>query len=218
MDELTKRLITSIFLFPIVILSIYYSGLYLIGLLVVFYLICFYEILKNCKDFRFNFFSNLILMFSFYSLFYLRGTTELSFIFLLWVLVSTFLSDIGGYVVGKAIGGKKITRISPNKTYAGVIGSIIFCLSAIPIIEITQKFLISEIFIDFLSIKFFITGLTISIICQLGDLYISYLKRKLNIKDVSNILPGHGGVLDRIDGLIFVLIFIFILQKNIIFY
>ena len=218
MNELTKRLITSIFLFPIVILSIYYSGLYLIGLLVVFYLICFYEILKNCKDFRFNFFSNLILMFSFYSLFYLRGTTELSFIFLLWVLVSTFLSDIGGYVVGKAIGGKKITRISPNKTYAGVIGSIIFCLSAIPIIEITQKFLISEIFIDFLSIKFFITGLTISIICQLGDLYISYLKRKLNIKDVSNILPGHGGVLDRIDGLIFVLIFIFILQKNIIFY
>jgi phosphatidate cytidylyltransferase len=218
MDELTKRLITSIFLFPIVILSIYYSGLYLIGLLVVFYLICFYEILKNCKDFRFNFFSNLILMFSFYSLFYLRGTTELSFIFLLWVLVSTFLSDIGGYVVGKAIGGKKITRISPNKTYAGVIGSIIFCLSAIPIIEITQKFLISEIFIDFLSIKFFITGLTISIICQLGDLYISFLKRKLNIKDVSNILPGHGGVLDRIDGLIFVLIFIFILQKNIIFY
>lgn len=218
MNELTKRLITSIFLFPIVILSIYYSGLYLIGLLVVFYLICFYEILKNCKDFRFNFFSNLILMFSFYSLFYLRGTTELSFIFLLWVLVSTFLSDIGGYVVGKAIGGKKITRISPNKTYAGVIGSIIFCLSAIPIIEITQKFLISEIFIDFLSIKFFITGLTISIICQLGDLYISFLKRKLNIKDVSNILPGHGGVLDRIDGLIFVLIFIFILQKNIIFY
>ena len=218
MDELTKRLITSIFLFPIVILSIYYSGLYLIGLLVVFYLICFYEILKNCKDFRFNFFSNLILMFSFYSLFYLRGTTELSFIFLLWVLVSTFLSDIGGYVVGKAIGGKKITRISPNKTYAGVIGSIIFCLSAIPIIEITQKFLISEIFINFLSVKFFITGLTISIICQLGDLYISFLKRKLNIKDVSNILPGHGGVLDRIDGLIFVLIFIFILQKNIIFY
>ena len=218
MDELTKRLITSIFLFPIVILSIYYSGLYLIGLLVVFYLICFYEILKNCKDFRFNFFSNLILMFSFYSLFYLRGTTELSFIFLLWVLVSTFLSDIGGYVVGKAIGGKKITRISPNKTYAGVIGSIIFCLTAIPIIEITQKFLISEIFINFLSVKFFITGLTISIICQLGDLYISYLKRKLNIKDVSNILPGHGGVLDRIDGLIFVLIFIFILQKNIIFY
>ena len=218
MNELTKRLITSIFLFPIVILSIYYSGLYLIGLLVVFYLICFYEILKNCKDFRFNFFSNLILMFSFYSLFYLRGTTELSFIFLLWVLVSTFLSDIGGYVVGKAIGGKKITRISPNKTYAGVIGSIIFCLTAIPIIEITQKFLISEIFINFLSVKFFITGLTISIICQLGDLYISYLKRKLNIKDVSNILPGHGGVLDRIDGLIFVLIFIFILQKNIIFY
>ena len=218
MDELTKRLITSIFLFPIVILSIYYSGLYLIGLLVVFYLICFYEILKNCKDFRFNFFSNLILMFSFYSLFYLRGTTELSFIFLLWVLISTFLSDIGGYVVGKAIGGKKITRISPNKTYAGVIGSIIFCLSAIPIIEITQKFLISEIFINFLSVKFFITGFTISIICQLGDLYISYLKRKLNIKDVSNILPGHGGVLDRIDGLIFVLIFIFILQKNIIFY
>ena len=218
MDELTKILITSIFLFPIVILSIYYSGLYLIGLLVVFYLICFYEILKNCKDFRFNFFSNLILMFSFYSLFYLRGTTELSFIFLLWVLVSTFLSDIGGYVVGKAIGGKKITRISPNKTYAGVIGSVIFCLTAIPIIEITQKFLISEIFINFLSVKFFITGLTISIICQLGDLYISYLKRKLNIKDVSNILPGHGGVLDRIDGLIFVLIFIFILQKNIIFY
>ena len=218
MDELTKRLITSIFLFPIVILSIYYSGLYLIGLLVVFYLICFYEILKNCKDFRFNFFSNLILMFSFYSLFYLRGTTELSFIFLLWVLVSTFLSDIGGYVVGKAIGGKKITKISPNKTYAGAIGSIIFCLTAIPIIEITQKFLISEIFINFLSVKFFITGFTISIICQLGDLYISYLKRKLNIKDVSNILPGHGGVLDRIDGLIFVLIFIFILQKIIIFY
>jgi len=130
-----------------------------------------------------------------------------------WILVSTFLSDIGGYVFGKVFKGKKLTKISPNKTYSGSIGSTIFSIGSIPLLDMLQNIFFNENLINFYQLKYLLLTILISIICQLGDLYVSFWKRKINIKNISNILPGHGGVLDRIDGLIFVLIFCFLIKK-----
>ena len=130
-----------------------------------------------------------------------------------WVLISTFLSDIGGYVFGRTFKGKKLTKISPNKTYSGSIGSVIFSLVSLPFLNFVQTFLNNENLINFFQLKYFLLTVLISVVCQFGDLYVSFWKRKFKIKNMSNILPGHGGVLDRIDGLIFVLIFSFIIKK-----
>tara|TARA_B100000767_G_C19665115_1_gene492750 strand:- start:503 stop:1078 length:576 start_codon:yes stop_codon:yes gene_type:complete len=116
-------------------------------------------------------------------------------IYLLFSTLVTILSDIGGLVFGKIFKGRKLTKISPQKTVSGSIGSFIFSLSLVPIF---YNKLIENNFI----LLIFIT-ITISIIAQLGDLFISYLKRKAKVKDTSNLLPGHGGLLDRVDGLIF---------------
>jgi len=212
-NETLNRIFTSIVLLPILFFATVYSGSYLILLLILVYSLCAYEIIKNTKNILFNLFANICLIFSFYCFYYLRGNTEYSLIILFWILISTFLSDIGGYFFGRIFKGKKLTKISPNKTYSGSIGSIFFSLLSIPVLNILQKFYLNENLIDFYHLKFLIINILISIICQSGDLVVSYCKRKIKIKNISNILPGHGGVLDRIDGLIFVLIFSFILKK-----
>ncbi len=111
-------------------------------------------------------------------------------------------SDIGGYVFGKIFGGKKLTKISPNKTISGSIGS--FTLSYVGFFLIYYYFNnLLFVILDF-EVLFFIP-LIISSICQLGDLFISFYKRKAKIKNTGNLIPGHGGLLDRIDGSIFAL-------------
>ncbi|WP_440937926.1 phosphatidate cytidylyltransferase, partial [Candidatus Pelagibacter sp.] len=114
---------------------------------------------------------------------------------LVFAITVCILSDVGGYVFGKFFKGKKLTKISPNKTYSGMLGSFLLSVA----FGAAYSYTIS--FVD-LKIIIFISFL-ISLICQLGDLFISYLKRKSGVKDTGNILPGHGGVLDRIDGIIF---------------
>jgi phosphatidate cytidylyltransferase len=109
------------------------------------------------------------------------------------------MSDVGGLIVGKIFKGKKLTRISPNKTISGSIGSLIFSIFLIP-------FFYDKLSYMNLSKVIFLT-IMISLISQLGDLFISFLKRKAKVKDTSNILPGHGGILDRIDGIIFAIPF-----------
>ena len=111
-------------------------------------------------------------------------------------------SDIGGYVFGKTFGGKKLTKISPNKTISGSIGSFILSYIGFFLIYFYFNNLLS-VRLDF-EVLFFIP-LIISLICQLGDLFISYFKRKAKIKNTGNLIPGHGGLLDRIDGSIFAL-------------
>ena len=116
---------------------------------------------------------------------------------LIFSIVIAIVSDVGGLVVGKIFKGKKLTKISPKKTISGALGSIIFSLLLIPFFN--------NFFQDYkISILILIT-LTISLSAQIGDLFISFLKRKAKVKDTSNLLPGHGGVLDRIDGIIFAL-------------
>ena len=141
----------------------------------------------------------IFLLFSFYSSFYIREYSGLFlFLFIILICIST---DIGGYVFGNIFKGPKLTKISPNKTYAGVIGGFLFSLIAgLSFIKI-----IGNIYIKTHSLDTFFIILLISLISQIGDLIISYFKRKAKLKDTGKILPGHGGLLDRIDGLIFVM-------------
>jgi phosphatidate cytidylyltransferase len=211
-NELLKRIFTSIILLPILFYTIINSGIYLIILLILIYFLSAYEIIKNTRNILFIFFANILLILAFYSFYFLRGSTNYSLIIILWILISTFLSDIGGYTFGKIFKGKKLTKISPNKTYSGASGSIILSCISLPLLNFLQIFFFNKLLVNFLELNFLLFTIFISFICQLGDLFVSYWKRKIKIKNLSNILPGHGGILDRIDGLIFVLIFSFLLK------
>ena len=211
--ELIHRILTSIVILPILFISIFKSGVFLLTLLTFIYLLSFYEIIKNTNNLLFILFSNILLITAIFSFYNLRGNTDYSLVILLWILSTTFLSDIGGYVFGKIFKGKKLSRISPNKTYSGSIGSIFLSIFSLPIINLFQENFFSNVFVDLYEIKYFFLTIFISVICQFGDLYVSYWKRKIKIKNISNFLPGHGGILDRIDGLIFVLIITFFLKK-----
>jgi len=206
MNEFLKRFFTSIILLPIFFYFIYLSNIYLIILLFFFYILSAYEIYKNSKSIKLNIFGNIVLILAFFSLFFLRGETNYTLVILLWILISTFLSDIGGYVFGKIFKGKKLTKVSPKKTYSGAVGSLFLSVISLPLVNFLQKIFFNEILINIISYKYFTLTLLVSIICQTGDIFVSSIKRKINIKDTSNLLPGHGGIIDRIDGLIFVLI------------
>ena len=142
------------------------------------------------------------LFFSFFSTIYLRQYIGLNF-FLFLIIVCIF-TDIGGYIFGKTFKGPRLTKVSPKKTYTGVIGSFLTSLlfGLIYIKYLGQK---SRILLEIDPIFIILLILLISLISQVGDLIISYFKRKAKIKDTGKILPGHGGFLDRIDGIIFVM-------------
>ena len=142
------------------------------------------------------------LLFSFYATFYIRQYIGLNF-FLFLIIICIF-TDIGGYLFGKTFKGPKLTSVSPNKTYSGVIGSFLFSLISgyLYIQYFGQK---SKIILNMDPLFFILLILFVSLTSQIGDLTISYFKRKARLKDTGKILPGHGGFLDRLDGLIFVL-------------
>ena len=171
-------------------------------LLIFFTVICFYEfynLLRKILKINLIFILYLCLIALYLYYFQLSLTkirTEYNENIILILLSVCIFSDIGGYIVGKSIGGPKLTTISPNKTISGAIGSIL--------LAIIGTFAVN-IFLDVLDQRKIITYLWIiamSIFCQIGDLFISFLKRKAKVKDTGNILPGHGGILDRVDGLI----------------
>ncbi len=205
MTNLGKRIYTSLILLTIFFLSIYNNLILFLLLIFCFYQI-FYEffnllniIFKNNKKNYLYFFLFLILLFLTYLFSFIwfsyNSSDELSKLFLFLLISASISTDIGGFVFGKIFKGKKLTKISPNKTYSGMIGSYLTSLLIV--------YLFFKNFIDIqtlLLITFFV-----STISQLGDLFISYLKRKAKLKDTGTIFPGHGGILDRFDGLIFVL-------------
>ena len=208
--ELQKRILSSIILIPISIFFIFQESMFFIFFLSLVFLATAYEWLKMSKNINIKMLGIIFLLFSFYLSYLLR--TENGFEFFLFVILISILTDIGGYIFGKTFKGPKLTKISPKKTYAGVIGSFILSVSGGLIFYeyITAvKQIIIVIFINFepygISLNLFILLLImiISIISQLGDLTISYFKRVAKIKDTGKILPGHGGFLDRIDGIIF---------------
>jgi len=198
MSNFKKRLSVSLLAFPLIYVLLYQKTLSNLLILIVF-LFCIFEWVKIFKKKNAIFFLGLIVLFAFLlSLLRIYNYEEFNLTFL-WLIVLTWLSDIGGYIFGKLFGGPKLTQISPNKTWAGAIGSIILSQFAFLIFFLNSnyKFNITIIFMQ----------LFLSIIGQFGDILMSYVKRKNNKKDTSNFIPGHGGFLDRVDGLIWIIIF-----------
>jgi len=216
-SNIKKRILTSILLISLLIGMFFYSFIMIVSLIIIviiswieFYALISKIIKKNIlKDRFFRFIYKTL------SLIYLSGLVYLIFaieseysnlkIYLLYSVLVAILSDVGGLVCGKIFKGKKLTKISPNKTISGSIGSFIFSSLLVPFFYKTH---IDQNLLNILLITFII-----SLTSQLGYLFISLLKRKANVKDTSDLLPGHGGVLDRIDGIIFAIplgIFLFI--------
>tara|TARA_Y100000996_G_scaffold376477_1_gene327879 strand:+ start:656 stop:1291 length:636 start_codon:yes stop_codon:yes gene_type:complete len=198
--ELEKRIYSSLIILPITLFFIIQGSALLLVFLSLFFLATCYEWFKmNKKNDLVKLFGTIFLFFSFYSAFNIREKSGIDF-FIFIILVCIF-TDIGGYVFGKIFKGPRLTSISPKKTYAGVIGGFLLSLVA----GITYiKFISSEFLAtDYSRLIFGI--FLISLISQIGDLIISYFKRKAKFKDTGKILPGHGGLLDRVDGLIFVM-------------
>ena len=195
--ELIKRILSSIVLLPL-FLYIVFKGSYFFT---IFILLCFFISIYEWNRMKITFLKKIIglifLIFSFYSIYKIRNyLSNDNWIFLL-IFFSCIFTDIGGYFFGKLLKGPKLTKLSPNKTFAGMFGSYMFCfllyIICLNLNIIDKNYQLNALIFIFL----------ISSVSQLGDILISYFKRLSNIKDTGKIIPGHGGILDRIDGMIF---------------
>ena len=210
MIELQKRLLTSLLLLMIIFSSLKNSiVLFFVFLAIIYFSLIeinnlFKSIFKKKNQLYFFSFLASVIYISIFSLIIwnflipFNNNAIITLIFLILICIST---DIGGFIFGKLVGGKKLTQISPNKTYSGVFGSFFLSITFGYFYYIFYKtYLIFEV-------NYLILIAIISLISQIGDLIISFLKRKAKIKDTGSILPGHGGILDRIDGILFALPF-----------
>ena len=211
--ELKKRIITSIILLILLaLMTNYYYILFLSSIIIgMISWVEFYGLIskiykKNTikqKIYRFTG-KSISLIYLSYLVFLITTNTDFKIYIYFSVLISIF-TDIGGMVFGRIFKGKKLTKISPNKTISGAIGSFCFSLFLIP-------FFMGQL--DHLNIYLLVFfTMLICTTSQLGDLFISLLKRKAKVKDTSDLLPGHGGFLDRIDGIIFAIPIGFLLLK-----
>ena len=200
--ELKKRIITSIVLIAIILNCLFINNYLWLLLLSIVSFICWFEFINLTKKIwkkRILMILPIILSFLFLWIFAhtaYKLRVEEGAITILFVLGICISSDIGGYIVGKSIGGIKLTKISPKKTISGSIGSFLFSLFPLGVL------IILDIEVNLPGDGIFVC-LLLSLACQLGDLIISYFKRLAKVKDTGKILPGHGGMLDRIDGIIF---------------
>ena len=199
-NNLKKRIFTSLLLF-ILFFLIYNFNFFLIYSLIVLgalSLIEFYNAInKIIKSKLYTLFMNItfsifVSVFCYLFLFF-SFNAQLKLIMFI-ILLGCIFSDIGGYLFGKTFGGPKLTNISPNKTIAGSVGSLL--------ISATTVFGLFFIFFGIYSLNILFVGLITSLACQIGDLFFSYLKRKAKIKNTGNYLPGHGGIIDRLDGIL----------------
>ena len=211
MTNLQKRILTSIIVLPFSLFFIIKGGYYLLSFLLLVFFLANYELFSVFNKKSTILFLDLILILSLSSIFYLAENSDSTFNLLIWVITLSVCSDVGGYVFGKIFKWKKLTKISPKKTFSGVLGSFIFSIFSLFIVN-NLKINGSES-LNFLEIKYFFIAIIFSLVVQLGDLTISYFKRLEKIKDTGKILPGHGGIFDRIDGLMFLLIFTVVFFK-----
>ena len=198
MSNFKKRFIISLLAFPIIYILLYqkiFSNL----LIIIVCIICVYEWNKIFKKKNYIYLLGLLILSVFFlSLLKIYNLEEYNLKFL-WLILIAWLTDIGGYIFGKIFGGPKLIKISPNKTWSGAIGSLILSQFAILIFFVDVNYQ--------LSINLIFLQIFLSILGQTGDILMSFIKRKNNKKDSSNFIPGHGGFLDRVDGLIWIIIF-----------
>ena len=201
--ELQRRILSSIILIPVSIFFIIQGSFTFIFFLSLIFLVTSLEWFKMTKNKDlFRILGLFFLFFSFFSTVYLRQYIGLNF-FLFLIIVCIF-TDTGGYIFGKVLKGPRLTKISPKKTYSGVFGSFLISLLSglIYIKYLGQK---SKILLETDLLFIILLILFISLVSQIGDLIISYFKRRAKLKNTGKIIPGHGGFLDRIDGIIFVM-------------
>jgi phosphatidate cytidylyltransferase len=209
-EEIVKRILSSIILLPTVLFFIIKGSFLFNFFIFICFLITTYEWLKLSKNNLLKLSGTIFIVISFYTIFNIRHEFDRDYFHLLLVIIICVSTDIGGYVFGNIFKGPKLTKISPKKTYSGVIGSFLLSL------------IFTNLFLDFLSNvetfeftkEMFLFILLVSLVSQIGDIIISYFKRKSKIKDTGTIIPGHGGILDRIDGMIFALPFAYVFFLN----
>jgi phosphatidate cytidylyltransferase len=199
-NEIYKRILSSILLIPLALFFIIKGSFFLIFFLIICFFIASYEWHMMTKKNKFSLIGYIFFIFSFYSVFELRNNFPGEYFYILLVTIICISTDIGGYLFGKTFKGPRLTKISPNKTYSGMFGG--FILSIIFSLVYIDNLNFIHVKIE-TNIDFFLIVLLISAISQLGDIIISYFKRLSKIKNTGKIIPGHGGLLDRIDGMVF---------------
>ena len=209
--NLKKRILSSIILIPVTFFLIIYGSYLFLLLLTIIFFISAFEWHKMTKNKSYNVFGFIFLILSFYSIYQIRMNENNSYESFLIILLICIFTDIGGYIFGKVFKGPKLISYSPNKTITGMIGSYLFPLSGVPLL---LYFNIIEKSQDILFIFFIFL---ISTASQLGDIVISVFKRKSKIKDTGQIIPGHGGILDRIDGMLFAFPFAYLIMLTNLF-
>jgi len=198
MSNFKKRFVISLLAFPIIYILLYqkiFSNL----LIIIVCLFCAYEWNRIFKKKNYLYLTGLlILLFFFLSLIKIYNLEDYNLKFL-WLILIAWLTDIGGYIFGKLFGGPKLIKISPKKTWSGAFGSLILSQFACLIFFLDSNYI--------LNFNIFLFQFLLSVIGQIGDILMSYIKRINDMKDTSNFIPGHGGFLDRVDGLIWIFIF-----------
>ena len=201
------RMISSLVLAPLFLWIAYINNIFFHLLLLLIFTISLYELkfifIKKKTFYIFLFFLILVFLFSTLGV---RGNSSNGFYYFLWIILVVWLSDIGGYIFGNIFKGPSLSKWSPKKTFSGLFGSLMLAQSAFAIFSAFGQ-------IFEYTVTIFVTQFFLSAVAILGDLFFSFIKRKHNIKDYSNLIPGHGGLLDRIDGMIFVMIFAYLIKN-----
>ena len=196
-NEFLKRTISTLILIPLVFFIIFKGSYFFYFFLILIFFVSSYEWFNMTKKNFFSVYGYFFLIFSLYCVYQIRFSFEDNFLPLLIITIICVLTDIGGYLFGKIFRGPKLTKYSPNKTYSGLVGSFLLSFSFIPVSIYYDLFSKNQL-INLTLFIFFISASS-----QFGDILISYFKRISNVKDTGKLIPGHGGLLDRIDGMIF---------------
>jgi|TARA_X000000950_G_scaffold52557_1_gene62304 phosphatidate cytidylyltransferase len=198
-QELKKRVLSSLLLFPVIWIIIIKGSIFFNLFLIISLIIALYEWYSMSKKKIYYYFGVFFLIFSFYTIYKVYNFND-SYLNFLFIFLTCIATDIGGYIFGKLLKGPRLVSISPNKTYSGVIGGYIFSIMLLTIFLNQTYFSFEKL--DNLYITYIMIFI-ISSISQLGDIFVSYFKRLSNVKDTGKLIPGHGGLLDRADGMIF---------------
>ena len=213
-QELQKRILSSIIIIPLSFFFIIKGSFLFTFFITIIFLLTSYEWIVMSKNKSYHYIGYPLLIFSFYTVYSIRndfGENGENLIFFLFILLICISTDIGGYLFGKIFKGPKLIKVSPNKTYSGMLGGYLLSFMIIFLLFNYSELLFNTN-LRWLP-KIYLHIIIISTVSQIGDIIISYLKRLSNIKDTGKIIPGHGGILDRIDGMIFAFPFAYIIYS-----